>query len=70
MMQTLTVDQVIALLKSTPEQAGFDWKADFVVPNDDGKRGEFLKDVAAVANACSSSYGFIVYGADRLYSTC
>jgi hypothetical protein len=63
-MQTLTIDEVITLVKSTPEQAVFDWKADFILPNDDEKRGEFLKDLSAVANACASSYGFIVYGVD------
>lgn len=64
MIQTLTADQVIALMKSTHEQDGFDWKADFVIPNDDEKRGEFIKDLAAVANASPSSYGFIIYGVD------
>ena len=64
MIQTLTIDQVIAFAKSTPEQTAFDWKADFVVPNDEEKRGEFIKDLAAIANASPSSYGFIVYGID------
>ena len=32
--------------------------------SDDQRRGEFIKDVAAIANACASSYGFVVYGAD------
>lgn len=64
MIRTLTIDEVLSLVKSTPEQAVFDWKSDFVSPNDDDKRSEFLKDVAAMANACSSSYGFIVYGVD------
>jgi hypothetical protein len=63
-MNTLTVDQVVALVKNTPEQTAFDWKVDLVVPTDDEKRGEFIKDLAAVANGCSSSYGFIVYGVD------
>jgi predicted HTH transcriptional regulator len=60
----LTVDEIITLVKSTPEQAVFDWKTDFVIPNDEEKRGEFIKDLAAVANACALSYGFIVYGVD------
>jgi predicted HTH transcriptional regulator len=64
MIKTLTVDEVIALVRWTPEQAVFDWKADFTLPNDEEKRGEFIKDLAAVANACASSYGFIVYGVD------
>lgn len=62
MMKTLTTDDVIELVTKRPEQADLDWKRDFVIPNDDEKRGEFIKDLAAVANACSSSYGFIVYG--------
>lgn len=64
MIKTLTFDEVITLVKSTPEQAVFDWKIDFVLPIDDEKRGELVKDLAAVANAISSSYGFILYGVD------
>lgn len=64
MIRTLTIDEALSLVKSTPEQAVFDWKSDFVVLNDEDKCGEFLKDVAAIANACSSSYGFVVYGVD------
>jgi predicted HTH transcriptional regulator len=64
MMNTLTIDQVMELVTKTPEQAVFDWKVDFSIPSDDEKRGEFIKDLDAVANACSSSYGFIVYGVD------
>jgi predicted HTH transcriptional regulator len=63
-MQTLTIDQIIEVVKLTPEKAIFDWKRDFVVPNDDEKRGEFLKDLSAIANACTSTYGFIIYGVD------
>ena len=63
-MKTLTIDEVIEMVKKTPEQGVLDWKADFVIPNDDEKRGEFIKDLSAIANACESSYGFIVYGVD------
>lgn len=63
-MKTLNFDEVIALVTKTPEQAVFDWKTDFVIPNDDEKRGEFIKDLSATANACASSDGFIVYGVD------
>jgi predicted HTH transcriptional regulator len=63
-MNTLTIDNVIELVRKTPEQAIFDWKTDFVVPNDDDKRGEFIKDLDAIANACASSYGIIAYGVD------
>jgi hypothetical protein len=62
MMKTLTIDEVIELVAKTPEQAVFDWKRDFTVPSDDENKGEFIKDLAAIANACASSYGFIVYG--------
>jgi len=64
MINTLTIDQIIELVKATPEQAVYDWKSDFITPNDDEKRGEFIKDLTAIANACSTSYGFIVYGVD------
>jgi len=64
MMKTLTVDEVVEMVKKTPEQGAFDWKVDFAIPNDDEKRGEFIKDLAAIANASPSSYGFIVYGVD------
>lgn len=64
MIGKLTIDEVINLVKKTPEQTAFDWKVDFVIPNDDEKKGEFIKDLTAIANACSSSDGFIVYGVD------
>jgi len=63
-MQTLTIDQVLEVVKLTPEMAVFDWKRDFAAPNDDDKRGEFLKDLSAIANACTTTYGLIVYGVD------
>jgi len=63
-MQTLTIDQVLEVVRLTPEKAVFDWKRDFVVPSDDDRRGEFLKDLAAIANACTTTYGFIIYGVD------
>ncbi len=63
-MQTLSIEQILEVVRLTPEKAIFDWKRDFVVPNDDEKRGEFLKDVSAIANACTTTYGFIVYGVD------
>lgn len=64
MERTLNIDEVLQLVKQTPEKIAFDWKTDFTVPNDENKQGEFIKDVAAVANGCSTSYGFIVYGVD------
>src|ERR1017187_573794 len=63
-MNTFTIDDVIDLVKKRPEHAIFDWKSDFVVPNDNNKRGEFIKDLDAFANAIASTYGIIVYGVD------
>lgn len=62
MITQLTIDEIIELVKSKPEQAVFDWKNDFTVPNDNDKRGEIIKDLAAIANAAITSYGFIIYG--------
>ncbi len=64
MLRTLTFDEILALVQTTPEQAVYDWKVNFVIPSDDEKRGEFIKDLAAIANGCSNSYGFIIYGVD------
>ena len=63
-MNTLTIDNLIELVTKTPEQAIFDWKTDFVAPTDDEKRGEFIKDLDAIANASASTYGIIAYGVD------
>lgn len=64
MITALTIDEILQLLSQTPEQAAFDWKKDFVSPNDDDKRGELIKDICAIANASPLSYGYIVYGVD------
>jgi predicted HTH transcriptional regulator len=64
MIQQLTIDEIVNLVRSAPEQALFDWKSDFCLPKDDDSRGEIVKDIAAIANAAASSYGFIVYGVD------
>src|SRR2546428_7996355 len=58
------IDEVIKLATSKPEQNVFDWKVDFVAPSDDEKKGELLKDIAAIANSASHSYGFLLYGVD------
>lgn len=63
-MQTLNADQIVRLVKSMPENTAFDWKTDFTLPQDDEKKGEFLKDLSAIANACVDSYGFIIFGVD------
>ena len=62
MITSLTIDEILQFLKNIPEQAVFDWKQDFVLPNDDEKKGELIKDIVAVANASVLSYGFIFYG--------
>ena len=64
MITALTIDEVLAFLKKTPEQAVFDWKVDFVQPTNDEARGELIKDITAIANASALSYGFIFYGVD------
>lgn len=64
MITALTIDEVLSLVKATPEQAALDWKTDFVSPSDNEKRGEIIKDVVAIANASPLSYGFILYGID------
>ncbi|MGZ9075849.1 MAG: ATP-binding protein [Burkholderiaceae bacterium] len=62
MITSLSIDEIVQFLKATPEQAVFDWKADFVPPSDDEKKGELLKDIAAIANASPLSHGFIFFG--------
>lgn len=64
MIRQLTIDEVVELVRSTPEQSVFDWKVDFSLPKDDESRGELVKDIAAIGNAAVSSYGFILYGVD------
>ena len=64
MITQLTIDQIIDLVKASPEQTVLDWKIDFILPNDDNKRGEIIKDIAAIANGASLSYGFLIYGVD------
>ena len=64
MNTTLTIEEAISLVKKTPENNAFDWKADFSIANDEVKQGEFIKDLAAIANASPSTYGYIVYGVD------
>lgn len=62
MITSLSIDEIVQVLKATPEQAVFDWKVDFVPPSDDDKKGELLKDIAAIANASPLSHGFIFFG--------
>lgn len=64
MITALTIDEILQMLSRTPEQAVFDWKQDFALPADDEKKGELIKDIAAIANGSPLSYGFIFYGVD------
>lgn len=64
MIKQLSLDEVLELCKTSPEQAVFDWKSDFTLPKDHEKQGELIKDITAIANAISSSPGFILYGVD------
>lgn len=64
MITKLTIDEVVKLATSKPEQSVFDWKVDFVAPSDDEKKGQILKDIAAIANSSPLSYGFLLYGVD------
>ena len=57
-VQKLTLDDVVRVLKQTPEQCVFDWKRDLSW-DDDNKKSEIVKDIAAVANATTTSPGFI-----------
>jgi predicted HTH transcriptional regulator len=64
MISKLSLDEILKLIQMKPEQAVFDWKVDFEIPNDPEKQGELIKDVTAIANAITLSPGFIVYGTD------
>jgi predicted HTH transcriptional regulator len=64
-IKTLSVEQICAFLKATPEQALFDWKRDLRLAGvQDPKKAELVKDVAAIANATWTGPGFIFYGVD------
>jgi hypothetical protein len=60
----LTVDEIGAIVKATPEQQVFDWKRSSARPRDEDGKGEFVKDLMAVANgtAFSRSTGYVFYG--------
>lgn len=63
-IQKLSLEEIVQMLGSTPEQPVFDWKRTFAQPRDEVAKGEFVKDVMAVANgtAFSRSLGFVLYG--------
>jgi len=60
----LTLDEIVQMLGSTPEQPVFDWKRTFAPPRDENAKAEFVKDVMAVANgtAFTRTPGFVLYG--------
>jgi hypothetical protein len=63
-IQKLSLEEIVQVLGSTPEQPVFDWKRTFAPPRDEDAKGEFVKDVMAVANATAftRSVGFVLYG--------
>jgi predicted HTH transcriptional regulator len=63
MIQKLSPDDVLAALRHAPEQCIFDWKQDLLARTEEAK-GEVLKDIVAVANATTTSPGFLFYGVD------
>jgi hypothetical protein len=60
----LSLGEIVQLFGATPEQPVFDWKRTFSPPRDEEAKGEFVKDVMAVANgtAFTRSLGFVLYG--------
>jgi hypothetical protein len=40
MIHQMQLDEIVLLLKKTPEQQIFDWKSDYAAPNDHEKQGE------------------------------
>jgi hypothetical protein len=63
-IKKLSLGEIVELLGSTPEQPVFDWKRTFAPPRDENSKGEFVKDLMAVANgtAFTRSSGFVLYG--------
>jgi hypothetical protein len=66
MITKLTIDEIKQLLATTPEQRLFDWKLDFVLPKDEAKKAEVVKDIVAIANGTAFTHttGYIIYGVD------
>jgi len=64
MIAKLSLDKIVQMIGSTPEQSVFDWKRTFTPPRDDAAKGEFVKDVMAVANGTAFTRlpGFVLYG--------
>lgn len=65
MIQKLSVEDIKRVLASTPEQHVFDWKRSFEPPRDEQAKGEFIKDLMAVANGVAfspGSVGYVFYG--------
>jgi hypothetical protein len=64
MIEKLTLEAILAIVRTTPEQTVFDWKQDLRVPRDDESKGEIVKDLMAVANGTAFTHhdGYVFYG--------
>jgi hypothetical protein len=60
-IRKLVADEIREIVRTTPEQRVYDWKTDLDLSSDE-KRGEFVKDIAAIANATFHSDGYLIYG--------
>ena len=63
MIEKLTIEKIIDIVRVRPEQGIFDWKRDLKFSNEDEK-SEVIKDIVAIANATFDKPGFIFYGID------
>jgi hypothetical protein len=63
-IEKLTLAEIEAIVRAAPEQPVYDWKRSFAPPRDEDGKGEFVKDLMAVANgtAFSKSTGYVFYG--------
>jgi hypothetical protein len=63
-IQKLSLAEIVHLLTNTPEQSVFDWKRTFQPPRDEVAKGEYVKDVMAIANgtAYTRAPGYVLYG--------
>lgn len=63
MIEKLSIDEILKILKKTPEQALFDWKSDFKLPRTEDEKSELVKDVLAISNGTYiGRSGHIFYG--------
>jgi predicted HTH transcriptional regulator len=69
MIQNLTLDEILNIIKIVPEQCIYDWKQDLSIENED-KKSELVKDIVAIANATTTFPGFVFYGVDPRRPDC